>query len=194
MLYCTSSAQHVGISNDRMNVAYVGISNPLTIVVEGCNPKLVNVSTDNGTIADKGSGKYDYTPAKQGKALIKLSVKANNGVKEIGSKMYRIKDIPMPVAKINRPDPQYGGDIQRGLAVASTNPDFDLNFKIVSFRISISRNNAEISSSNNQGNRFDMETQNTLMKWKQGDKIMFSEIRCQYPDGRIVKIEDLIVN
>jgi hypothetical protein len=181
-----------------MNVAYVGISNPLTIVVEGYNPKLVNVSTDNGMIVDNGNGKYDYTPGKQGKALIKLSVKTTSGVKEIGSKMYRIKDIPMPVAAYypTREERKHlmQSDFILGLVARSPNKDFEMEFRVVDFNVKTFRNNVLIAENSNQGDRFNMETLRNFRLSKENDKIIFSEIHCRYPDGRIVKLDDVEMN
>ena len=94
-LHC--NGQSVAISLDKEHVAYAGVDNPLTIDAEKVNCKDLIVTTDNGKLRwDSTSDHYIYTPSTPGKAIITVSMRSPQQVKELKQVNYRIKALPAP--------------------------------------------------------------------------------------------------
>jgi hypothetical protein len=71
-----SNAQVVAFAADKMNVLYVGLENPLTIVVENMDCKDVKIFTTNGKILRKGC-KLLIVPDSIGISRITVQTKKN---------------------------------------------------------------------------------------------------------------------
>jgi len=191
-------AQNIVVSADRMNVAYVGIPNPLTVAVENCKPDQVIVTAYNGTLTNNGNGNYDYTPEKTGKGILTISIKIKNGTKEIGRSVYRIRQIPKPVVHISptqeakKEHPSW--DWQPGLVAIAADTALKAPFTILSFEVFLIRNKQVDMIAKNQGARFEGLAKVILSKLMPDDRIVFSNILCKYPNGDIAKLDDLVIN
>ncbi len=86
------NAQTVVIANDKMNVFYLGIHNPVSVAVEGVADEKIKVSTDNGVIIKKERGRYDAIPDVSGIGNIIIEWE---GKKEI--KPFKVKAFPDPL-------------------------------------------------------------------------------------------------
>jgi gliding motility-associated protein GldM len=92
------------VGADSMNVFYVGINNPITASAAGILPEhvIVNVAGCGATTKSNGSGKYIVNVTQPGKCIVTVFSKTNGVTKQQGvSKVFRVKAIPQPVAKIN---------------------------------------------------------------------------------------------
>lgn len=98
------AAPFSAVGADNMNVMYVGVDNPITASAAGFAPSdlLVKVSGCGATIKQGASGKYIINAATTGNCLLSVSAKTKDGIKQQGPpKVFRVKAIPPPVAKIN---------------------------------------------------------------------------------------------
>jgi hypothetical protein len=187
--------QNVALANDRMNVAYADIPNPITIAVENYKAAQVIVSTDNGTFVNKGNGHYNYVPVKAGKAIIKIEIKTKSGIKEIGQTIYKIKAFPLPNAGIGW---IRGGQIskilllsQKGIIAQYDNFDFDAVLKVSRFKITTMRNGVITFNRNIFSNRFDADVLEAFQTLIAGDYLFVSEIYCTFPDKKERRLEPI---
>lgn len=97
--FSISHAQQCSVANDRQNIVYLGIENPITIAVENIPNSSVVVKTDNGRITGE-NGHFLFLPARQQPATIFIYIKENGKLKEIGKQPFRVHYIPDPFFKI----------------------------------------------------------------------------------------------
>lgn len=92
------------VGADSMNVFYVGINNPITASAAGILPDqvFVNVSGCGAVAKPLGQGKYTVNVSQPGRSVVTVFSKTNGVMKQQGTpKVFRVKSIPQPVAKIN---------------------------------------------------------------------------------------------
>ena len=90
------------IANDKMNVVYRGLNNPLSISFAGVPDNKVNVSVNGeSTIRKVSNGKYVLVPSTGKEALISAIATLDDDTKVISTQLFRIKSIPNPKGKIS---------------------------------------------------------------------------------------------
>jgi hypothetical protein len=92
--------QGFAVSAEKMNVVYIGVDNPLTIVAEGYKCDQLEVSCESGTIRKTENCEYNIAPVREGAIEIEVKARTSSGVKQIGTKKFRVKLIPSPTARI----------------------------------------------------------------------------------------------
>jgi gliding motility-associated protein GldM len=98
------AAPFSAVAADNMNVMYIGVDNPISASAAGFAPSdlIVSVSGCESKIRATGAGKYIINAASSGTCLMTISAKTPQGIKQQGPpKVFRVKNIPPPVAKIN---------------------------------------------------------------------------------------------
>lgn len=180
LISVTLYGQGFAVSADRMNVAYVGLDNPLTIVAEGYSCSQVVVSCNNGELKKMSDCKYFFLPEKEGTSDIFVKVKTSTGLKQIGIKKYRVKTIPRPRVTIAG---KTGGKIaieifkvQKGPLMAFENFDFEYSAIITKFKIEIVRNSQVLYSGENKGPFFNDSILNQIQNLKAGDKVFITNV------------------
>jgi gliding motility-associated protein GldM len=136
------------ISADRMNVFYAGISNPLSVSVPGVAAGDVDISVTNGSSSKTATG-WDIAPAKVGvECTITVTALFDGKRMEVGSRNFRVKPLPPPVAKLEyinaqgHKDKFKGGAITKNLLITATrviaeldDDDLDVKYKVLSFQL-----------------------------------------------------------
>ena len=90
-----AKAQHVAVETDKINSAYVGEDNPITVVSGNYTCDQLVVKTDNGTL--KGNGcTYTYRPERPGMAKITVYARTGRKQKQISVQNIRVKKMPLP--------------------------------------------------------------------------------------------------
>jgi gliding motility-associated protein GldM len=177
----------LAVSPTKMNVFYLGVDNPVDISVSGVKSD-VHVSMSNGSITHQSGASYIVKPAGMGKCVISVTANINGETKNMGSREFRVKRVPLPEPSLyNAP----GKEVSRGFlsgvqGVVAKMPDdfdFDLKYTVVSFTIGVIDQNGYYKSSESKSQRF-TDTQRQLMaSAKPGSRLFISDIRAQGPDG-----------
>lgn len=192
----SAHAQQCVVANEKMNVVYVGIPNPLKAVVEGKPCSSVELHTSNGKV-EKGPDPCSFIayPAEPGRITYTIALKEKNGSREVGRMDFRSKLIPAPKARVAGKN---GGTITRNVLVAQEGIicyldgfDFDARFMVSSFTTTIVRNGQTLFSQQAAGPRFNDETREAFRKLQAGDEVLFSDIHSKSPDGRIQALDPL---
>ena len=84
------------ISVDKLNVVYRGIQNPISIAVP--NAKSFTVS---GLGVKEENGKYFIVPGQGNEVIVTLEIILEDDSKVVEEHVFRIKNIPSPLGKIN---------------------------------------------------------------------------------------------
>ncbi len=176
------------ISPTKMNVMYMGIPNPIKVSVPGVASENLIVTISNGRI-DKSGDDFLAYPSKldaQGKSTsITVNAKMNGETRLMGSMVFRVKEVPPPVATIGGLN---GGTLKKedllaedGIFAELKDFDFDLKFKVTQFDISFTGTYVKTTSS--KSNRFTDEQKSFLNKLTQGSTIYIDNIVAKGDDG-----------
>ena len=177
------------ISATKMNVLYVGVDNPVTATVSGVPNESVSVRIDNGTITKDGAGGYIVRPGTAGEnATITVSAMVNGVQKTMGTMLFRVKEVPDPVAKIGD---KKGGTIDKATLAAQIALqaeleyfDFDMKFTIVEFKVS-GLVDGFLQEKASSSARLTDEQKALINRLSKNSKVYFEDIKAQAPDGTI---------
>jgi gliding motility-associated protein GldM len=178
------------VSAERMNVFYIGVDNPISAMGGGLTDATTEVTISNGSISKLSSGNYNVRVITPGKTTVSVYQTSKEGTKLMGSKEFRVKRVPDPVAKINGQDEGIRNLDKNifanagGLVANLKDFDFDLRVQISSFKLQISRSGELTASMPSAGNRFSEDMENQIRRCRRGDKVFITEIIAQMPDGR----------
>jgi hypothetical protein len=174
-------AQGIVVSADKMNVAYVGVDNPMTIVAGQYSCDQLVVSADNGTLKSLGDCRFDFHPKKTGMVDIVVNARTSKGLKQVGTTRFRVKSMPEPHAAIAG---KSGGDIstaafkeQLGVSMLFEDVDYDIKGAVTVFRISFLYVEGEVFKAENSGAIFSPEVRDAMKKLRAGDKVIVEGIR-----------------
>jgi len=164
------------ISADKMNVVYRGVQNPMTISVPGVADNAVKANAA-GLKKVKGVGKYMMSPGKGREVKITVSAKLPDGTPISSSQIFRIKDIPAPVAAVRG---EYGmikmpkSTLQKA-TISSVLPDFvfDLKINTTGFSVKVPGQPTVIV----KGNKFNAAAIRVLNRARRGDFVIIFDIK-----------------
>lgn len=185
------------VSADKMNMLYRGIQNPISITVSGVKSENLIVSINNGTIKKVSNGKYEVLPGESMELVILVKGKTSTGkLIDFGSKSYRVKNIPDPIAKING---RSQGKILKtslintpGIAVDLPDFAFELKYIVISYSY-ISTVEGHSIVIDVQGNLFTAPLISYLKSLDIGSKILFTNIKAKGPDGKTRNLMPIIL-
>ena len=179
------------VSADKMNVFYVGVDNPVSAIAGGITDANTRVEITNGTITKTKPGEYVVRVTKPGlEATVRVYAKENGKETLMGSKTFRVKRVPDPVARINGQEE----GVKRidkntlanagGLLVSMKDFEFELNLKIASFNVQVSRNGELSPMIPSDGNRFTQGMIDNFKRCNRGDKVFITDIYAAMPEGK----------
>jgi hypothetical protein len=182
-LYIASSslwAQNVALSNDKANVFYIGINNPVSVAVAGIpNQNIVLEGNGSGVaILPTGEGKYDITISQQGETI--LTLKDSKSQKIYATFKYRCKKIPDPTVQVGiiqaNTVPAAEMRAQMGLLAQIPNFDYDMKPNIESYTLYYN-NGGETAISQSKNSRFTGDIAKAIANAEKGDTYTFTDIR-----------------
>ncbi len=179
------------VAPTRMNVFYIGVDNPVELSIPGVDPnKVTPYLTGTGEIVKKGNGYVVRVGGRQGNIVrVGANVKLNGQNRNMGSKEFRVKKVPNPVAKIGG---KRGGKVsknwllaQNGVQAILENFDFDLGFKVVSFNVSFQSTDGYVQEEKSSSARFTEAQKRLLKSVKSKGKVYIEDIRASGSDGTV---------
>ncbi len=180
------------VSPDKMNVFYIGVDNPVSISVPGFPAEKIAASLNkNGTLKLDKPGHFIAnvtTVDLKGETEVVVSTKMQDGsTKPMGSKAFRVKRVPDPIAKIGN---EKGGSVkaatfkvQRGIIADLENFDFNIKFQVVGYEMTYAAARQDLLSTSTDGPLFSQKMLDYLSKAKPGDVFYFDKVRAKGPDG-----------
>ena len=164
------------ISADKMNVVYRGVPNPITVSVPGVADNAVKAIAP-GLKKVKGVGKYIMNPGKGREVAIQVNATLPDGTPVSTRKIFRIKDIPAPVAAVRG---EFGmikmpkSTLQKA-TISSVLPDFvfDLKIKTTGFSVKVPGQPTVIV----KGNKFNAAAIRVLNKARRGDVVVIFDLK-----------------
>ena len=185
------------VSPLKMNVFYIGVDNPVAVSVPGIPQSKVNAFiTGGGSIVRKGGNYVVRVKGPQGKRVkVGASAELDGQKKNMGSKEFRVKKVPDPVAKVGG---KKGGTVaknwlaaQTGVGAVMENFDFDLRFRVISFNVSAQGKGGYVNEAKSNSARFTAQQQNLLRGAQSKRKVYIEDIKAKGPDGTVRNLGSL---
>lgn len=176
----------VTVSADKMNVFYIGVDNPVSVVAAGVSSNDLRVSGSGGGLSLKraGNGKYTATVSQPGEAKISVS----GGGLTTTSFDFRVKRIPDPMARLSRSS---GGEMgngefkaQQGVGAFLDNFDFDAKCDIQGYNLVYVPKRQDPVESVNAGARYNDKSRRLVNQAKPGDIYYFENVKARCPGDR----------
>jgi gliding motility-associated protein GldM len=172
----------VTVSADKMNVFYMGVDNPVSVVAAGVSTNSLKVGLSGNARRTGGSStKFTVTGTAEGKANVTVS---GDGLKTTSFE-FRVKRIPDPVAKVAG---KTGGELGNGVLKAQggvipvlENFDFEARCDIQGFKLIYVARRQDPEQSVNPGGAFNGTSRALLNKAKPGDQYIFDDVRAKCP-------------
>lgn len=180
------------ISLEKMNVFYIGLDNPVSILVRGVPEADVRLETsDNLSVEHQNGLLYVVRGSTPGNGTITVS----GGKLQPVTFNYQVRRIPDPVPRLGA---QYiSGTIghsvfkaQRGMAAAVEGFDICSNCSISGYKVLQIRNNQVIAEVINAGARYELGTQSLIDDAEPGDMYIFEEIKARCPGDKAPRTLD----
>jgi gliding motility-associated protein GldM len=183
--YTVGSPTGASVSADAVKVLYIGLENPLTITGGSAGAEKTQASIDNGSLVNKGGGKYIATVNKPGEATINVSVDGKSTPFK-----FRVKRVPNPIAMVGASEggrtPANAIKAQQGVRADLRDFVFEgVKFDIIGFTVYATGKGFEEQPgiSMNPGNYFNAESKNILNKLRPGSTLTIDEIKARGPGG-----------
>jgi gliding motility-associated protein GldM len=178
------------ISPTGVNVFYRGIDNPVEVSVSGYPKEKVRAYMSGGGSLVPRAGSYvaRITSPSTRDVTISVSVETEAGTKSLGSKKFRVLNVPVPPAKLNGTKGEgrvHKNDVMSGQLMADLADQFfpfQVKFDVISFRFTY-KVRGQTNSITVYGNRLNTEAQAALQGLGRGTRVSFESIQVKGPSG-----------
>ena len=195
--YPFSTEYQVGVSSTvisptKMNVMYIGVDNPIEILMSGVPSEKITATMTNGSITKSGN-EWIAKPNSPGNARISVRGEVDKKQVDGGYMDFRIKMLPTPIAKIGgRP----GGNIDKNVLVSSPGVGaelddflFDLRYQVTQFNVGILTPQGERVAESKSAAFTDAQ-KSLISGVTKGAKVFISNIKARGPAG-VVDLNDI---
>lgn len=187
--YTVGQPSGVAVMADKMNVLYVGVSNPLTITA-GAGSEKVNASISNGRISKNSGSKYTAVPNEPGEANVNVMVDG----KVVGKVAFRVKYLPPATGMVGTFE---GGQVSTaqfkamgGVRAVLQNSEFEALYDVLSYTIA-DLSSADYNPVANNGPRWTGSAATLVNNLKPGRGVYIDNIKARGPDGRTITLKPL---
>lgn len=194
-----SPAVSVSVSATNMNVLYVGVENPISFAVAGVSGEDILPSISCGTLKAGPQRKNWIATVPQNceEAKIEIAVRTEQGLKRLGYQAFRVKKVPDPTPIIIGAKSGFIPKellLQNGKILANMPDDFDfeLNFKVISFKMALQRGFNQYSFES-KNDKLTEEMKKEIKNTNKGQVVIFDDIQVADPDGEIRTLMPLIL-
>lgn len=172
----------VTVSADKMNVFYIGVDNPISVSAAGISSNELSVSINGagGKLKKTGKSSFMVTVTKPEECRINVS---GGGIRD--SKVFRVKRIPDPVARLSR---SMGGAMgngefkaQAGVGAFLDNFDFDAKCRIQGFNLVYVAKRQDPVEVVNSGPRYIEKARRLVQRARPGDIYYFDNVKAKCP-------------
>ena len=188
----------ITVSATKMNVLYKGIENPIEASAVGVTKENLRVAISNGKITQSGND-YIAEPEELDelgrRTTITVYATINGEERYMGETTWRVKQVPDPVAMIGDKN---GGDlpkgellVQDGILAVLEDFDFNLNFRITQFEVSITNAGGFVNSWMSNSNRFTEEQKEQFQNLTTNTIIYIDKLRAEGDDGSTRELDPI---
>ena len=189
----------VAVSLTNLNLLYVGVDNPITISVTGVTAKDIKPSISAGTLklAPDGKNWIANVPSGHKEATISVALNTEAGLKQLGSEVFRIKNLPDPTPYIAGKKDGYltrtkltdDGQI---IAKMPLNFEYKYNYEVISFKLNMTKGFTDYVLVSNS-NMLTEEMKSEIKKTNRGQIIEFNDIVVRAPEGKTRTLDPITI-
>ncbi len=184
------------VSPDKMNVLFIGVTNPVSVSAPGIPKEKLHVSISNGSLSGS-AGKYGAIVNSPGDATITVSGEVGGKTMVLGSTLFRIKRIPDPKAqfagKSSGATSSANLKAQDRLFAKLENFYFDIRFDVTRFTMYIMKPRQDAIIMSSSGSELTPEMKRALGTISPGTKVIFGGIMATGPGGQR-GLDDIIIS
>lgn len=181
LCFQTTKAQLI-VMNDKMNIVYFGVDNPISFSVNGYDSKHLILKASCGELRKTEDG-YRWKTCSDTARFVtfRCYLKKSNKISNLGQADFRIKTIPDLPIILNYPAQPDGVhrarmfDI-RYLRVAMISFDFDVSYSVVRFEVEILKKNGDTLLYHNTGPELSVPLREELAKLIEGKQVCFKSV------------------
>src|SRR5574343_12790 len=170
------------VALDKMNVVYIGVSNPISIAVNNAKSYVIS---GNG-VSKNEDGSYVLRPGSGNETKVFVEIENFDGSKVVEEHVFRIKGLPTPIGTLNGEYSTKGNLIftleemkEAKIGIKYIDLLFDVKYEVTQFSIKISRLDTIIID----GNIISDDILELLKKVKKDDYILIRDIKTNYMFG-----------
>jgi len=188
---------YFAVANEKMNILYAGIPNPVTIAAS-ISPKKLRIDWGGATATSLGGGRYDVNiPSSFIGKEVTIEVRRGK-TQNLGRFTFRVKPFPEPEVYVGANI--VGGRIVKEvllanpLVTARMGPEFNyhLRWNVLSYNVTFVINNIVEQPITVEGPHFSEEVKNKIIESPSGAIIVFSDFKIQSIAG-YREIQKLII-
>lgn len=189
-------ASATSISADKMNVLYVALQNPISITAAGVPAEKINATISGGTLSKTGPGQYIATVSGGAKATISISAEIDGKVKNLGSKEFRIKNIPDPTLKVGfaKGPAMKSSEFKAQGGLRADLEDFvfeGVKYAVVGYRMAIQKKSGEYVEGDATSEYWPKNLSGAINAIKPGDEVYFDNVRVKGPDNKVRSMQNI---
>lgn len=188
-------APTASIAATKMNVFYIGVDNPLEVMVPGISSNIlrVNILGGGGKLRKTGPTSW-FVNVKEPTADCQVEVTAGEFTH---TESFRVKRLPDPTARLGKKSDGAIGlnefKVQQGLVAWLDNFDFDGKCQIQGFYLTKITKDGSREEVVNQGGRYTPESTQLVRTAKRGDTFLFTRVKAKCPgDPAARRINSLV--
>lgn len=182
------------ISLDRMNEFYIGVDNPVSILVRGIPEEQVVVQAQDAVIKKIEGRRYNVWVSTPGQARIVITGK------DVIHQTYnfKVKRIPDPGLLLGgryRSGNIRNGEfkVQTGLSVSFEQFEYDTTCEVTGFELTRMGKKEDPVTLVNKGGRFQSDVRELISRAKPGDSYFFEDIRVKCPGDEASRVVHSLV-
>jgi hypothetical protein len=160
------------------------VENPIELSVPGVPADRVQASISTGRIARSGSGWVATGMTGNRAEVFATATMADGSARRIGPVVFRVKDLPAPMAYVGQRN-ALDGRIRKseltaaqGLAARLPDSEFGAQFQVLRFDLLVERGAQPIERPVN-GALFDADVKTIFSRLRSGDRVIFQGIRAR---------------
>lgn len=179
-------AQEHAVSALAFNVLYVGVDNPVNVVVENYDCDSILVSSQGRLIKTRPC-QYVVKPIRTGNLRFSIKGISKGDTIRLGNSEFRVLNLPDPVAIVDRHRSESLSLSElvrsRGIHAELNDFIFDVEFEIESYHVVIERNDARLFEKEYEGGKFPNELKTQFQEMYSGDIVRFEKLVAVGPDS-----------
>ncbi|MGB0983078.1 MAG: GldM family protein [Saprospiraceae bacterium] len=179
----------VVVAAQKQNRLYLHVENPIDIGITGMRSLSYSVTSDNGSVFIKNS-QYYILPKTKGKCHVFIK----KGNKIIGESIFHVSGLPKPVVRLftlKHRGVEKNLEDYRRIYVDFEDFIFDVRTEVVSFTVELIRNDVVLNEVFNKNSSINEDTKALMKNRKEGDIILFRDVKAVLEDGGIITAKDL---
>lgn len=182
-----AAAPSANVSADKMNVLYIGVENPVSVSAAGVPSSKVRASLSGAGSLSGGNGKYIAQVTTPGQVTINVSAEINGKMTNMGSRLYRVKQVPPPTPKFAGLSTgrvsSAAAKAQPGVFAVLENFDFDMKFSVTGYTMYVVKKRTDPIFESVNGPALTARLRQALASVTAGDKITIEDITVRDPKG-----------